>query len=125
MRSTPVRHLLCLAAFAAFLAAPAARAADEPLGKAEVQQLVGGKTLMVQFVDPMRLELASDGKLQALGTASAIRAIGTWSIDEQGRLCIKSPNPVLAGCRALVRGERGVGLTKTDGTGFFLVSEIR
>jgi hypothetical protein len=90
-----------------------------------VKQLVGGKTLRVEFVDPMRLELANDGKVQALGTASAIRAIGTWSIDDKGRLCIKSPNPVLAGCRAVMRGERGLGMTKTDGTGFFLVSEIR
>jgi hypothetical protein len=120
-----VRKLPVPAMLAAAMAVPAALAAETPLGKAEVQQLVGGKTLMVQFVDPMRLELASDGKMQALGTASAIRAIGTWSVDEQGRLCLKSPSPVLAGCRALVRGDRGVGMTNTDGTGFFLVSEIR
>ena len=121
----PVRMLSGLAIVAAVVAAPAVRAAEQPLGKAEVQQLVAGRTLMVQFVDPMRLELASDGKLQALGTASAIRAIGTWSVDEQGRLCIKSANAVLAGCRAIVRGERGLGMTKIDGSGFFLVSEIR
>src|SRR5215207_5597401 len=98
----PVRILLGLATVALGLVALLARAADQPLGPAEVKQLVGGKTLMVQFIDPMRLELANDGKLQALGTASAIRAIGTWSIDAQGRLCIKSPNPVLAGCRAIL-----------------------
>jgi hypothetical protein len=121
----PARILLVLATLAGGLAAVPAWSADQPIGRAEVSQLVGGKTLMVQFVDPMRLELGNDGQVQALGTASAIRAIGTWSIDDKGRLCIKSPNPVLAGCRAIMRGERGLGMTKTDGTGFFLVSEIR
>jgi hypothetical protein len=121
----PARILLVLATLAGGLAAAPAWSADQPLGRAEVNQLVGGKTLMVQFVDPMRLELANDGQVQALGTASAIRAIGTWSVDDKGRLCIKSPNPVLAGCRAIMRDERGLGMTKTDGTGFFLVSEIR
>jgi len=105
---------------------PDARAADPvPLGKAEVQQLVTGKVLTVQFVDPLRLTLAKDGKVEAFGTASAIRAIGTWNVDDQGRLCMQSPNPVLAGCRSVLRGDRGLGMTKTDGTGFFLVSEIK
>jgi len=120
-----VRTVSGLVALAMVMVASSARASDQPLGSADVKQLVAGKTLMVQFVDPMRLELGNDGKLQALGTASAIRAIGTWSVDEQGRLCIKSPNAVLAGCRAIVRSERGLGMTKTDGTGFFLMSEIR
>ena len=120
------RTLLGLAALAAVVAAPAARAADPvPVGKAEVQQLVTGKVLTVQFIDPLRLTLAKDGKVEAFGTASAIRAIGTWKVDDQGRLCVTSPNPVLAGCRALLRGDRGLGMTKTDGTGFFLVSEIK
>ena len=121
----PFRTLMALAVLAVATATTSAGAADTPLGRSEVQQLVAGKTLVVQFVDPTRLELASDGKLQALGTASAIRAVGTWSVDERGRLCLKSPSPVLAGCRALMRSERGIGMTKTDGTGFFLVSEIR
>ena len=120
------RTLLGLAALAAFLAAPAARAADPvPVGQAEVQQLVAGKVLTVQFVDPLRLTLAKDGKVDAVGTASAIRAIGTWTVDDQGRLCMKSPSPVLSGCRTLLRGDRGLGMTKADGTGFFIVSEIK
>ena len=95
------RTLLGLAALAAVLAAPAARAADPvPVGKAEVQQLVTGKILTVQFVDPLRLTLAKDGKVDAFGTASAIRAIGTWTVDDQGRLCMTSPSPVLSGCRS-------------------------
>ena len=86
-----------IALAAAVLAAPAARAADPvPVGKAEVQQLVTGKVLTVQFVDPLRLTLAKDGKMDAFGTASAIRAIGTWTVDEQGRLCMQSPNPVVS-----------------------------
>ena len=110
----------------AVLAAPAVRAADPvPVGKAEVQQLVTGKVLTVQFVDPLRLTLAKDGKVEAYGTASAIRAIGTWSVDDQGRLCITSPSPVLAGCRAILRGDRGLGMTKTDGTGFFAISDVQ
>lgn len=121
----PRRLRFILAALSLVAATFETRATNPPLGQAEAKQLVGGKTLMVQFVDPLRLELAGDGKLKALGTASGIRAIGTWRIDEQGRLCIASPSPVLAGCRALVRNERGLGMTKPDGTGFFLVSEIR
>ena len=121
------RKLLGPAALAALVfALPAARAADPvPVGKAEVQQLVAGKVLTVQFVDPLRLTLAKDGKVEAYGPVSGIRAIGTWNVDDQGRLCTVSPNPVLAGCRALLRGDRGLGMTKTDGTGFFLVSDIQ
>jgi len=121
------RTFIGAAALAAVsLAVPDARAADPvPLGKAEVQQLVTGKVLTVQFVDPLRLTLAKDGKVEAFGTASAIRAVGTWNVDDQGRLCMQSPNPVLAGCRSVLRGDRGLGMTKTDGTGFFLVSEIK
>jgi len=103
-----------------------ARAADPvPVGKAEVQQLVNGKVLTVQFVDPLRLTLAKDGKMEAYGTASAIRVTGTWSVDEQGRLCMQSTNPVVSGCRSILRGDRGLGMTKNDGTGFFVVSEIK
>ena len=110
----------------AVLAAPAVRAADPvPVGKAEVQQLVTGKVLTVQFVAPLRLTLAKDGKMDAYGTASAIRVIGTWTVDEQGRLCMQSPNPVVSGCRSILRGDRGFGMTKTDGTGFFVVSDIK
>jgi len=90
-----------------------------------VQPLLNGKVLTVQFVDPLRLTLAKDGKVEAYGTASAIRAIGTWSVDDQGRLCITSPSPVLAGCRAILRGDRGLGMTKTDGTGFFAISDVQ
>ena len=110
----------------AVLAAPAVRAADPvPVGKAEVQQLVTGKVLTVQFVDPLRLTLAQDGKVDAYGTVSGIRAIGTWSVDDQGRLCLQSPSPLVNGCRAVRRGERGLGMTKPDGTGFFAISDIR
>ena len=120
------RTLFGPVALAAVLAAPVARAAEPvPVGKAEVQQLLGGKILTVQFVDPLRLTLAKDGKVDAVGTASGIRAIGSWNVDDQGRLCMTSPNPVLAGCRSILRGDRGLGMTKTDGTGFFLVSDIK
>jgi hypothetical protein len=121
------RTFIGAAALAAVsLAVPDARAADPvPLGKAEVQQLVTGKVLTVQFVDPLRLTLAKDGKVEAFGTASAIRAIGTWNVDDQGRLCMQSPNPVLAGCRSVLRSDRGLGMTKTDGTGFFAISDIQ
>ena len=113
-------------ALAAVLAVPIARGADPaPVSKSAAHQLLAGKVLTVQFADPLRLTLARDGKVDALGPASGIRAVGTWSVDAAGRLCIESPNPVLAGCRALVRGERGLGMTKTDGTGFFPVSDIR
>jgi len=36
-----------------------------------------------------------------------------------------SPNAVLDGCRGVLRGDRGLGMTKVDGTGFFLISEIK
>jgi hypothetical protein len=119
--------LFSSAALAAIVLAPfGARAADPvPVGKAEVQQLVSGKVLTVQYVDPLRLTLAQDGKVDAYGTVSGIRAIGTWSVDDQGRLCAKSPNAVLDGCRGVLRGDRGLGMTKVDGTGFFLISEIK
>jgi hypothetical protein len=114
--------LFSSAALAAIVLAPfGARAADPvPVGKAEVQQLVSGKVLTIQYVDPLRLTLAQDGKVDAYGTA-----IGTWSVDDQGRLCAKSPNAVLDGCRGVLRGDRGLGMTKVDGTGFFLISEIK
>ena len=113
-------------ATAAILLSPPAKAADPvPVAKAEVQQLVTGKVLTVQFVDPLRLTLAKDGKMEAFGTASAIRSVGTWNVDDGGRLCLTSPSPVVTGCRAVLRGERGLGLTKTDGTGFFAISAIQ
>ena len=121
------RKLLGSAALVALVfALPAARATDPvPVGKAEVQQLVTGKVLTVQFVDPLRLTLAKDGKVDAFGTASAIRAVGTWDVDDQGRLCMISPSPVLSGCRSILRGDSGLVMTKTDGTGFFVVSDIQ
>ena len=115
-----------IALVAVALSPSEARAADPvPVGKAEVHQLVSGKVLTVQFVDPLRLTLAKDGKMEAYGTASAIRVIGTWSVDEQGRLCMRSTNPVVSGCRSVLRGDRGLGMTKNDGTGFFVVSAIK
>jgi len=32
---------------------------------------------------------------------------------------------VVSGCRSILRGDRGLGMTKNDGTGFFVVSEIK
>ena len=113
-------------ALAASFATTSSWAADPvKLGKAEVHKLVAGKTLRVEYVDPLDLELAVDGKFKSLATASGIRGTGTWSVDDQGRLCLKSPSPLLNGCRGLLRGERGLGMTKPDGTGFFAISDIR
>ena len=121
-----VRTLAAAAAIALLLAAASSHAAEPvPLGKAEVQKLIGGKTLRIEYVDPIDLELAADGKFKSLATASGIRGTGTWSVDEQGRLCLKSPSPLLNGCRGVQRGERGLGMTKPDGTGFFAISNIR
>jgi hypothetical protein len=108
------------------LAAPAAFAADPvPLGQAEVRQLVAGKTLRIEYVDPVDLDLAADGKFTSVLTASGIRGAGTWSVDEQGRLCLRSPSPLVDGCRSVQRGDRGLGMSKPDGTGYFAISNIR
>ena len=121
-----IRLVTGVAALALVLAATATFAAEPVrLGQAEVQQLVAGKTLRVEYVDPVDLDLAADGKFKSLLTASGIRGIGTWSVDAQGRLCLQSPNPLLNGCRSVQRGDRGLGMSKTDGTGFFAISEIR
>ena len=121
-----IRTAAGAAVLALCCAAPGARAAEPVrLGQAEVQQLVAGKTLRVEYVDPVDLVLAADGKFKSLLTASGIRGIGTWSVDAQGRLCLQSANPVLNGCRSVQRGDRGLGMSKTDGTGFFAISEIR
>jgi hypothetical protein len=115
-----------LAAIATALAASVGFAADPvPLGKAEVQRLIGGKTMRVAYVDPIDLELAADGRFRSHATASGIRGAGTWSVDDQGRLCLKSPSPLLNGCRGVQRGDRGLGMTKPDGTGFFAIGDIR
>jgi hypothetical protein len=108
------------------LATPAAFAAEPVrLGQAEVRQLVAGKTLRIQYVDPVDLDLAADGKFTSVLTASGIRGVGTWSVDDQGRLCLASPSPLLNGCRSVQRGDRGLGMSKPDGSGFFAISEIR
>jgi hypothetical protein len=121
-----VPNLAGVVALAASLAVPASWAAEPvKLGKAEVQKLLGGKTLRVEYVDPIDLELAADGKFRSLATASGIRGVGTWSVDDQGRLCLKSKSPLINGCRGVQRGERGLGMTKADGTGFFAISDIR
>ena len=121
-----VRTLAAAAAIALLLGAASSRAAEPvPLGKAEVHKLVAGKTLRVEYVDPVDLDLAADGKFKSLLTASGIRGAGTWSVDDQGRLCLQSPSPLVNGCRAVQRGERGLGMTKPDGTGFFAISNIR
>ena len=41
------------------------------------------------------------------------------------RPCLKSPSPLLNGCRGVQRVVRGIGMTKPDGTGFFAISDIR
>ena len=121
-----VSTLAGVLALAVSFATTPSRAADpEPLGKAEVQKLIGGKSLRIAYVDPVDLELAADGKFKSLATASGIRGVGTWSVDEKGRLCLKSKSPLINGCRGVLRGERGLGMTKTDGTGFFAISDIR
>ena len=113
-------------AISSLLASGAAFAAEPVrLGQAEVQQLVTGKTLRVEYVDPVDLELAADGKFKSVLTASGIRGAGTWSVDAQGRLCLQSPNPVLHGCRSVQRSDRGLGMSRTDGTGYFAIREIR
>lgn len=101
--------------------------AAEPvrLGKAEVQTLLAGKTLRVEYVDPVQLELSGQGSFKSLLSASGIRGVGTWTIDDQGRLCLKSPSPLINGCRTIQRGDHGLGMSKPDGTGFFAISEIR
>jgi hypothetical protein len=119
------RTLAGLAAISIGIAVPSVHAADPvQLKKAEVQQLLAGKTLRVEYVDPVQLELAGDGKFKSLLTASGIRGIGTWTIDDQGRLCLKSPSPLINGCRTIQRGDHGLGMSKPDGTGFFAISEI-
>jgi hypothetical protein len=96
------------------------------VGKAEVQQLVTGKVVTVQFVDPLRLTLAKDGKVDAFGTASAIRAIGTWERRRPGAALHDVAEPgASTAVAAILRGDRGLGMTKDDGTGFFVVSEIK
>ena len=73
-----VPTLVGAVALAASLAAPSSRAAEPvKLGKAEVQQLISGKTLRVEYVDPIDLDLAADGKFKSLATASGIRGTGT------------------------------------------------
>jgi len=120
------RKLLGPVVLAAALGVSATWAAEPVrLGQAEVRQLVAGKTLRIQYVDPVDLALAADGKFTSVLTASAIRGAGTWSVDEQGRLCLESPSPLLNGCRSVQRGDRGLGMSKPDGTGFFAISEIR
>ena len=120
-----VRTLVGLAAISISFAAPGVHAADPVrLGKAEAQKLLTGKTLRVEYVDPVQLELSADGKFKSLLTASAIRGSGTWTIDDQGRLCLMSPSPLINGCRTLQRGDRGLGMSKPDGTGFFAISDI-
>ena len=124
--SMDARKLLGPVALAAALGVSATWAADPVrLGQAEVRQLVAGKTLRIQYVDPVDLALAADGKFTSVLTASGIRGAGTWSVDDQGRLCLASPSPLLNGCRSVQRGDRGLGMSKPDGTGFFAISEIR
>ena len=121
-----IRTIAGAAALALWCAATAARAAEPVrLDKAEVHRLVAGKTLRIQYVDPVDLDLAADGKFTSVLTASGIRGAGTWSVDDQGRLCLASPSPLLNGCRSVQRGDRGLGMSKPDGTGFFAISEIR
>jgi hypothetical protein len=113
-------------ALSIFLATPVAFAAEPVrLGKAEVHKLVAGKTLRVEYVDPVDLDLAADGRFKSHLTASGIRSTGTWSVDDEGRLCLQSPSPLLSGCRSVQRGDRGLGMSKPDGTGFFSISAIR
>ena len=119
------RMFIGLSALAAGLAVTWAHAGEPvALPKAEVQKLLAGKTVVVEYVDPLHLEFSEKGSFKALATASAIRGIGTWSVDDRGRLCLKSPSPLLQGCRAVLRGDRGLGMTKADGTGFFAIGDI-
>jgi hypothetical protein len=120
------RKLVGLAAISIVLAAPCVQAADPVrLDKAEVQTLLAGKTLRVEYVDPVQLELSGQGGFKSLLTASGIRGVGTWTVDDQGRLCLTSPSPLINGCRTIQRGDHGLGMSKPDGTGFFAISEIR
>jgi len=125
MQERTVAGLAAISISVAFTVSTARAAEPAGLDKAEVVKLVAGKTLRVEYVDPIDLELAADGKFKSLATASGIRGTGGWSVDEQGRLCLVSPSPLLNGCRTLQRGERGLGMTKPDGTGFFPISAIR
>lgn len=120
------RTLVGLAAISIGLAATGVQAAEPArLGKVEVQKLVAGKTLRIDYVDPVELELSREGKYKSLLTSSGIRGVGTWTVDDQGRLCLKSPNPLINGCRTLLRGDAGLGISKSDGTGFFAIKDIR
>ena len=119
-------RMLAGVAIATLLATPATFAAEPVrLDQAQVQQLVAGKRLRIEYTDPVDLDLAADGKFKSVLTASGIRGAGTWSVDDQGRLCLASPSPLLNGCRSVQRGDRGLGMSKPDGTGFFAISEIR
>ena len=123
MKVSTLGRVIALAA--AFAASSSLAAEPVKLGKAELQKLLSGKKMRVEYVDPVDLELAADGKFNSLATASGIRGVGTWSVDEQGRLCLKSKSPLINGCRGVLRGDRGLGMTKSDGTGFFAISGIR
>lgn len=114
-----IHRLFPLALLSALVAAQLAHAADPVrLTKDETQRALSGKTINYgsKAGNSVRTYFAANGNLtQRVGNADA--STGTWSVEDDGRFCIK----IIKGrasdvCRSVLRTDAGLALTDSKGT---------
>jgi hypothetical protein len=118
---------LQLVLFSALLAAPLAHASDPvKLTKEETQQALSGKSITYSARGTTVTSIfAPDGKLTVRPMSAARLSTGTWTVDDEGRFCVK----IISGtagdsCRHLVKTDTGYAMTTAQGGGMIVIEKM-
>ena len=122
-----INGLLPLALFSVALAAPLAHAADPvKLTKEETQQALSGKSITYSARGTTVTSIfAPDGKLTVRPMSAARLSAGTWTIDDEGRFCVKIISGTAAdSCRYLMKTDTGYAMSNAQGGGVIPIEKM-
>jgi hypothetical protein len=103
-------RLFCIAVKVSLIGILGSAMAAGPLSKAEVITLLSGSKATQRFTDPSThgsalVEYGADGRYTNTHTGSKYRGVvetGTWSVNENGQLCVTLEGKAKARCHYLV-----------------------
>jgi hypothetical protein len=123
----PRRFVLHGLAATLVAATSVARAADPvKLTKEETQQALSGKSITYTARGTTVTSIfGPDGKLTVRPLSAARLSTGTWTVDDEGRFCVK----IISGtagdsCRHLVKTDTGYAMTTAQGGGMIVIEKM-